>query len=286
MGCFLFFTGFPPSLSTIHCFITIEQTLLDLSSRKSVCGHSAHENVLQRILEFLSTRALLCAHSPKPTSRIIIGVCHTGFAVVITKWRPSTLHFSSVEFCGRVICSSPAGGFSCFLRFAKTRKYSFVSHSTTAASNYALKFVYNPHASVSKSPETTFYRRNVLLVSYSNIEKFNQFTKQIICLNMLSPKWHLPRLFTWKPSCQSTRLVPETGGSYRATSSCIHDAWKTEGRLRSLEFYMRKYDTSVTVNWVFCPDDLFIAPCALWSAVIEYLHSIHQVWRKSNSCKD
>lgn len=59
-------------------FSTVAQRLFDLSSQKSYAWPSIHENVLQRLSEFLLTKAVLHAFSPEPKSTAITDASSIG----------------------------------------------------------------------------------------------------------------------------------------------------------------------------------------------------------------
>ena len=275
LGSLQYYSRFIPTFSDKA------ESLFHLQSQQNFVWTNVHEQALRSLLTFLSTDAILRPFSPKLLSTVITDASPTGIGAVLEQDGHPVLCISRrLSSAERGYSQTQREALAVFWAVNRLHKYLFGLHFCIVSDHEALKFIYHPHQSLSKSSAAMVQRWAISLSAYN-------YTIQHKPANHIPHADYLSRysssdevgdldcLLVQPLPIGRQDLIADTRKYFGSIMSTITKGWNTIQKKKFPEFFKHREEISVTPDGILCLNDRVIIPPTLRSAVLDDLHSGH-----------
>ena len=163
----------------------------------------------------------------------------------------------------------------------RLHKYLFGTPFTIVTDHEALKFIYNPYKSLSRSSADMVQRWSIALSAY-NYSIQHRSAKQIQHVDYLS-RSSTGSTDTNKSDClllqplpvSHSDLIRDTKRYFAPVLSALKKRWTPNVKHRFPQFYAGREELSVTPDSILCLNDRIVIPPTLRQTVLNDIHSGH-----------
>ena len=276
LGSVQYYSRFIPNFSQkAYC-------LFDLLSAKSFRWETKHETSLRHILNILQSETVLRTFSPNAKTTLITDASPFGLGAILEQnGFPIICISRRLSVAEKGYAQTQREALAVYWAVKRLHKYLFGIKFTIISDHEALKFIYNPSKSLSKSSAAMVQRWCIALSAY-NYEIKHQRARTIQHVD------HLSRMPTetsdpMNEDClliqplpfSRENLIQNTRKYYSTIISAIHKGWSIDKKKKYPEFYRRREELSTTPDGVLCMQDRAVIPPNLRQLVLQDMHSGH-----------
>jgi transposase InsO family protein len=274
LGCFQYYSRFIPD------FTIIAEPLFSLQTAKDFIWNSSHLAALQQLKLKLSSNPILRPFSPALKSTVITDASPVGLGAILEQDGYPVICISRrLSSAERGYSQTQREALAVFWAIKRLHKFLFGIQFHLVTDHQALKFIFAPDKSISRTSTAMVNRWAIQLSAYNYTIEYRS-GKLIPHADFLSRysafENYKNNSFLIQPlPISRSELANETRKYYSDLLSAIRHGWKNIHKKKYHQMYTQRNDISVSPDKILSIGDRMIIPPTLRKAVLQDLHSGH-----------
>jgi len=266
----------------IDKFSTIVEPLFALQNTEKFNWQTIHEESLRQIIKIITSLPVLAYFNPTKHSVLTTDASDTGLGACLEQ------DGKPVIFISRRLSASEQGysttqkeALCIYWAVKRLHKYLFGLNFTLCTDHEALKHIFDPKQSLSKSTSSMLLRWSIFLSGYQYSILYRP-GKRIPHSDFLSrysfqekAPLNSPSFFLSTLPIDRNHLIDETRSYYGSVISALRNGWSLSAKKRFADLYQRREEMSLAPDNIIFIKDLMLIPPSCRKTVLEYLHQGH-----------